>query len=107
MPRCVVTGCTRPLWWRGRRLARQVTDLDAHLPALEQLRATARRRADDCNERELRWTIGIGRGYRWHMHEAAHGDRFARTSLPTQAQLDDWCVEARQTATRWDGAPQR
>ena len=106
MPRCAVAGCSRPLWWRGRRLARQVIDLDTHFPALDQLRVVARRHADDGNERELRWTIGIGRGYRWHMHEAAHGDRFARASLPTQEQLDDW-REARQAATRLDGAPQR
>jgi hypothetical protein len=95
------------LWWRGRRLARIVTELDVQIAALERLRAQVRRDADDGNERELRWTIGIGRGYRWHVHEASHGDRFSRTLLPTAAQLDDWRLEVVHTATRLERTGQR
>jgi len=107
MPRCAVAGCGRPLRWRGRHLARVVAELDAQIPALEQLRAQVRRSADDGNERELRWTIGIGRGYRWHVHEASHGDRFSRTLVPTTEELDDWWLDAAHTATRLERARQR
>ena len=81
-------------------MSRDVHALDAHFPALEHLRELARHDHDDCQERELRWTIGIGRGYRWHMHEAAHGDRHARTLLPSPTELDDWHLEVVHTATR-------
>ena len=84
-----------------------MAELDTQLPTLEQLRAAVRRGTDDGDARELRWTIGIGRGYRWHMHEAAHGDRFSRTLLPTAEQLDDWRLEAAQTATRLERARPR
>ena len=88
--------------WRGI-----VTELDAQLPTLERLRVQVRRDADRGNERELRWTIGIGRGYRWHMHEASHGDRFSWTLLPTAEQLDDWRLEVAHTTTRLERAQQR
>jgi hypothetical protein len=95
-----MAGCDRPLWWRGRRLSQHAVSLDPFFPPLERLRRQARAECDDWTERELRWTIGIGRRYRWTMHEAAHGDRHALSLVPSAAQLNDWRTEAVRARSR-------
>lgn len=71
-----------------------MADLDLVFPLLRRLRRLAKETGDDEKAGNLASMVFEGSGHRWTLHEAAHGNRLARSLMPGPEALGQWRVHA-------------